>query len=283
MECKIPAMRVGSEKYVKPGTVTLYALTTFLGALLLFSAEPMIGKKVLPLFGGTPAVWNTCLVYFQLILLLGYAFSAAPGGDARREDRLVSAFLLIAVASMLALGCLAPPLTRSLGEIPPSDVTDPTLRLFWLLSISTALPLLMSAATAPLVQRWFAVTGHPKARDPYFLYAASNAGSLLGLLAYPFVIEPNLNLEVQARLWRIGFVVLAILQMSCGIVARRRSRWQRVSRLSESPPPNAAGVEIDSSPLTRPTFATRLRWLLLVFVPSSWLMGVTTYLTTDIA
>ena len=187
---------------LKADTVTLYALTTFLGALLLFSAEPMIGKKVLPLFGGMPAVWNTCLVYFQLILLFGYAFSADPGGVQRLEDRLVSPFPLIAVASMLALGCLTPPLTTSIGEIPPSDLNDPTLRLFWLLAISTALPLLMSAATAPLVQGWFALTGHPQARDPYFLYAASNAGSLLALTAYPFVIEPNLGLIAQRHLWR---------------------------------------------------------------------------------
>ena len=97
---------------------------------------------------------------------------------------------------------------------------DPAARLFWILVTSSTIPLLVVATTAPLIQRWFTATGHHRAHDPYFLYAASNAGSLLGLLAYPFAIEPNLGLEAQARLWRKGFIVLAISLVSCVLVAR---------------------------------------------------------------
>ncbi len=144
-----------------------------------------------------------------------------------------------------------------------------------ILFLSATLPLVMVSATAPLVQHWFALTGHPRAHDPYFLYAASNAGSLLALLAYPFLIEPNLGLAAQSQIWRTGFLILAILVLTCGVAAWRRGRSIERSVSERSGPVTAQVGDL--------SLATWLRWLILVFVPSSWLMGVTSYLTTDLA
>jgi hypothetical protein len=251
----------------------LFSLTCFLAAVLLFSAEPMIGKRVLPLFGGTPAVWNTCLVYFQLMLLLGYAFSGDVRAAKGVEQRRVSLPFLIGVGALLALGYQVQPIGLALESGGSSSTADnPALALLWVLILSASAPLLIVAATSPLVQRWFAVTGHPRAHDPYFLYAASNAGSLAALMAYPLVIEPNLSLAAQSQAWKAGFLVLALLLMICGGIARGLSR--AAAAVLDS---GASGAE------TSPTVRTRLRWLVLVFIPSSWLLGVTAYLTTDLA
>jgi SAM-dependent methyltransferase len=259
---------------MKSGLVLLFSLTAFLASFLLFWAEPMIGKMVLPLFGGTPAVWNTCLVYFQLILLCGYA--AFGGGLIPRghQDRVASPLYLVPLGLILALGCVAPPIAPVPSVVGPESF--PAVRLFWTLATSFSIPLLMVTAAAPLVQNWFSMTGHPRAHDPYFLYAASNAGSLLALLAYPFAIEPNLSLDAQARLWRAGFILVAIALLTCGLIARRTRQGQ--------PIPDVGQVDDrDPAPPTRPIVRTAFGWLVLVFIPSSWLMGVTTYLTTDLA
>ena len=140
---------------------------------------------------------------------------------------------------------------------------------------SATLPLVMVSAIAPLVQRWYSLIGHPRSQDPYFLYAASNTGSLLALLAYPFVIEPNLGLTAQSRLWRTGFLILAILVVACALIARRLSK---VRAMVNEP------LGCDSPPAeSSPTVATWASWIVLVFIPASWLMGVTAYLTTDLA
>ncbi|MHB1558635.1 MAG: fused MFS/spermidine synthase [Isosphaeraceae bacterium] len=260
--------------------VGLYSLAGFLAAVLLFSAEPMIGKMVLPLFGGTPSVWNTCLLYFQLVVLFGYAlagFLPPQSQNARLVEReLVSIPALLLVTAMLVGGGLMLPFGVAL---PPSHhaeaaVAHPLFPLIDTLARSASLPLWLAAAASPLLQRWFAGTGHPRAQDPYFLYAASNAGSLLALLAYPFVIEPNLNLKAQASLWQGGYVALAILLVGCGLTARVLSRG--VTRECGETAPARTSTTIVPN---RRHFAT----LLLVFIPSSWLMGVTTYLTTDLA
>ena len=141
------------------------------------------------------------------------------------------------------------------------------MALLGVLLRSAALPLMLVSATAPLVQRSFALTGHRRAADPYFLYAASNAGSLLALLAYPFVIEPHLGLTAQSRLWKGGFLVLASLLVACVFLAWRVNRFRPVEYESMGRVPSAIW----------------LRWLAFVFIPSSWLLGVTAYLTTDIA
>ncbi len=261
--------------------VGLYSLAGFLAAVLLFSAEPMIGKMVLPLFGGTPSVWNTCLLYFQLVVLGGYALAGFLPPHSQKaqvvERELVSIPALLLVTAMLIGGGLMLPFGVSLP--PPSHraeaaVANPTFPLINTLARSASLPLWLAAAASPLLQRWFAATSHPRANDPYFLYAASNAGSLLALLAYPFVIEPNLSLKAQASLWRGGYVALAVLLLGCGLAARALRGGQASDGGEELPPFRSTTIV----PNRR-----HLATLLLVFIPSSWLMGVTTYLTTDLA
>jgi hypothetical protein len=260
---------------MRVGIILLFAITSFLASALLFTAEPMIGKMVLPLFGGTPAVWNTCLVYFQMIVLMGYTLSLAGVGIGRGDEpHLLSPLYLLPMGMLLATACVSPriapdPAIAGLGS-------DPSTRLFWSLAASATLPLLIVAATAPLVQNWFALTAHPRAHDPYFLYSASNAGSLLALLSYPFLVEPNLSLESQSRVWRTGFLVLAALLLGCGLIARS------MRRVGGSP---SEDETVGTHPVTpdRPDVGTVVYWLALVFLPSSWLMGATTYLTTDLA
>jgi spermidine synthase len=269
---------------MKAGIVVLFCLSSFLGALLLFSVQPMIGKMALPELGGTPAVWNTCLVYFQAALLCGYLVAH---GTARlfalRQGRLF-ALGLLAFAALWGIGYAVQPLElESILGRPLASDTQPAFILLLALLRSTTVPLVLVTATAPLLQAWFVRTGHPSSSDPYFLYAASNAGSLLGLLAYPFIVEPNLGVAAQSRAWQAGFLMLAVLISACGMTAW--GLW-RSKTIGDSSP--RLGLEAEALPgvlaRDRPWRAARyLQWIILVFVPSSWLLGVTTYLTTDLA
>jgi hypothetical protein len=256
--------------------VLLFGLASFLASLLLFLVEPMIGKMVLPPFGGTPAVWNTCLVFFQGTLLGGYLFA---GGLNRRGQsaRWRGSYLGLSVlAALLVLGYFRQPIAvGSGGDRSFAHGGNPAVDLLGVLLGSAALPLVLVSATGPLVQGWLGDTRHPRARDPYFLYAASNAGSLLGLFAYPFVIEPYLGLGRQSILWSAGFVVMATLVLACGVLAERARRSPLDRRGDDVAPP---AVDLPALPA-----ALWLAWLALVFIPSSWLLGVTAYLTTDLA
>src|SRR6266536_892036 len=193
----------------------LYSVTMFAGATLLFVVQPMVGKMILPLLGGTPAVWSTCMVFFQAALLGGYAYAHASTAwlSVRRQMLLHLALLALPLAVLpLAVN---PALLRG-GE------SNPILDVLLLLGISVGLPFLVVSATAPLVQQWFTRTGHPAARDPYFLYAASNLGSMLALLGYPTLIEPTLRLRgdgwlTQTRLWSAGYAALAVLIALCAL------------------------------------------------------------------
>jgi hypothetical protein len=269
---------------MKAGIVILFCLASFLGAFLLFSVQPMIGKMALPELGGTPAVWNTCLVYFQGMLLCGYLVAHGIASNrAMRRDWLFACSLL-ALAALWGAGFVMQPveLESILGR-PVATDTQPALVLLGALLRSATVPLVLVAATAPLLQAWFARTGHPRSSDPYFLYAASNAGSLLGLLTYPFLVEPNLGVAAQSRAWQAGFLVLAVLIAICGMAAwglgRSGSMGEPAVDLGQE-----SGLLGESVRGGRERLVARyLRWIVLVFVPSSWLLGVTTYLTTDLA
>lgn len=244
----------------------LYGTTMFLGAVLLFSVQPMIGKMVLPILGGTPGVWNTCLVFFQAALLAGYAY--AHLGAARlglRGQAILHLLLLAACGTFLPIAIPAPP---RIGFA--SSEAFPAPRLFAALAGGAGLPLLAVAATAPLLQRWYSLGGHVRSHDPYFLYAASNAGSLLGLLAYPWWVEPILPLTRQGRVWALGFAILAGLILACTSITP--SRIDPASRASRE---NSGGPG--------PSLRAVARWILLSFIPSMWLLAVTTYVTTDLA
>jgi hypothetical protein len=252
----------------------LYSVTMFAGAMLLFVVQPMVGKMILPLLGGTPAVWSTCMVFFQAALLGGYAYAHASTAllGVRRQMLLHVALLA------LPLGVL--PLAVNPALLHGGEA-NPVLDVLVLLGISVGLPFLVVSATAPLVQQWFTQTGHPAARDPYFLYAASNLGSMLALLGYPTLIEPRLHLRgegwlTQTRLWSVGYVALAVLIALCALAL-----WMRERQAVRDEPRGGAPADAPLEP--PPGWGLCVRWIALSFVPSSLLLGATTYITTDIA
>src|SRR6202051_4585664 len=170
-----------------------FACTLFVSATLLFLVQPMVGKMVLPSLGGTPAVWNTCMVFFQGVLLVGYGYTHSLSAWKSPRRQLAVQFAILALPFLV--------LPFSLGRwVPPAD-HDPVQSVLWLLVGMVGLPFFVVATSAPLLQRWFATTGHPAARDPYFLYGASNLGSLLSLVSYPFLVEPWVRLQNQAGMW----------------------------------------------------------------------------------
>jgi hypothetical protein len=238
----------------------LYALALFVGAALLFVLEPMVGKFLLPPLGSTPAVWNTTVLFFQAALLAGYLWSHLTSRLAVRWQALVQ-------LAVLALGVLALPIAVAADVKPPTG-SDPVAWLLFLLAGTAGLPFFALAAIGPMLQRWFAA-----AREPYFLFAASNGGSLVGLLAYPLVVEPNLSLHDQGRAWGFGYGFAALLVAACALAARRTATGAADAAAAPAEPADAA-APIDAR--------RRLRWLALAFVPSSLMLGVTTYATRDL-
>src|SRR5882672_2561957 len=186
----------------------LYAVTIFLSAFLLFQVQPLIAKMILPWFGGTAAVWTTCMLFFQLLLLAGYVYSHAYVTHRIPARRYVHVVLLVLAAATLPLAASA--------AWKPSGGEDPTWRILGLLATSVGLPYFVLSTTGPLVQAWHART-HPGV-TPYRLFALSNLGSMLALLSYPLLVEPMLALGRQAAIWSAGFVLFALL---CGMLAWR--------------------------------------------------------------
>ncbi len=247
----------------------LFATTLFLSSLLMFALEPIVAKTVLPILGGTPMVWNTCVLFFQILLLGGYAYAhgVTTWMGARRSS--------VAYGIVLLLPFLILPFALGPDAQPPAD-GNPIGWLLLVLAKSIGLPFFALAATAPLLQRWFANTDHPSAKDPYFLYAASNLGSLLALVMYPALIEPALRLRTQNRFWAVGygvFVLAACLAVAAG--------WKRKARDTGAP---ARKVDHSDEPVAAaPTWERRATWTALAFIPSSLMLAVTTYFSTDIA
>jgi hypothetical protein len=244
----------------------LFALTMFLSAGLLFCVQPMIAKMILPLLGGSPMVWNTCMVFFQSLLLLGYVWAhMVSGWPQPRWQAVVHIGLVLLPLVVLPIGITS----RQIEGVPYKD--NPIPWLIGVLLFSVGLPFFVLSTTAPLLQKWFAFLGSSRAKDPYYLYGASNLGSLLALLGYPLLLEPRFFLGTQSRIWAAGYGVLAILMVVVGAVVWRRGA--RVASHSDDAPAPVEGI----------SWLRRLRWLALAFVPSSLMLGVTTYLTTDIA
>jgi hypothetical protein len=246
-----------------PGVLLLYGLTIFLSAFLLFLIQPMFARMALPLLGGSPGVWNTALVFYQAALLAGYSYahwSTSRLGVSRQRWL----HILMLGAALIAL-----PIHVAQGWTPPST-GNPAGWLLLLLAASVGFPFFAVSTSSPVLQRWFAATGHPAARDPYFLYAASNAGSLLALLAYPALVEPFFRLRDQAALWSGGYAVLLVLFACCAVAGKP---LPRITHDLHADIPAKESVR-----LTR-----RLRWMFLAAVPASGMTGVTTYLSSDIA
>jgi hypothetical protein len=237
----------------------IYASTLFLSALLLFAVQPMFTKMVLPRLGGAPTVWSVAIVFFQAALLGGYAYA-----------HLVLRRLPLGIGALVHLGVLAAaasilPIAVAQGfDVPPTEAIA-----FWLIGLlacSVGLPFAVLAASAPLLQGWFASSGHVQARNPYVLYAASNIGSFVALIAYPIIIEPFLSLKDQARLWSGGFAVFAVLIAIAGLVVARRQ---------------SLAVAGDAAP--RASVSDRLSWAMLAAIPAGLVIAVTSYITTDLA
>src|SRR5262249_17949004 len=171
-----------------------FALTLFTSATLLFLVQPMVGKMILPLLGGTPEVWNTCMVFFQAMLLAGYSYAHASTRwlGVRKQAAVHLGVLLLPVLLFLVVG----PITIHKGVI-TGGWTNRVFGVLLVLVVAIGLPFFVVSTTSPLLQQWFSSTDHPAARDPYFLSAASNLGSMLALVGYPLLEEPLLTLRQQ--------------------------------------------------------------------------------------
>lgn len=243
--------------FLKP----LFTVTLFLSAFLLFSVQPMIGKALLPVMGGSPSVWNTAMVFFQVLLLGGYAYAFLLSriGSLKLQG-------LIHIGVTILAAALALPLSLKVtGDV---SLTNPYGWQLWTMTVMVAAPFFVLAATAPLLQRWFSLSGHKNSQTPYSLYVASNAGSLLALLAYPFIIERFVHLGTQARDWSIGYGLLAVLAvmafLACGFLKRPHS------------------VATETVDVENISWKQRSIWMFLAFIPSSLMIGYTTYVTTDV-
>ncbi|CAN5289161.1 fused MFS/spermidine synthase [soil metagenome] len=249
----------------------LFGVTVFTSAALVFLVEPMVAKLVLPTLGGSPAVWNTCMAFFQVALLVGYGYAhLLQRVRSLKIQTAVHAVVLIAAALVLPL--------HIQGLRGDGATLHPIGWLLGVLALSIGAPFAALSATAPLAQAWYARvrTGHADATNPYVLYVASNLGSLIALLAYPIVVEPTLRLSSQTLSWSIGYSAFVVLMLLVALIATR------TGTKAES---EAEAVASDTSRAEAPpvTWRERLIWIGLAAAPSSLMLGVTTHITTDIA
>ncbi len=250
------------------GVLAVYTLTIFISAFLLFSVQPMFAKMVLPQLGGTPAVWSVAMVFFQAVLLAGYGYAHLI------VKRLPFRFAVGVHLAVLFIALIALPITvaTSWGEPPETG------QAFWLIGLfaaSVGLPFFAVSANGPLLQAWFARTGHPHADDPYFLYGASNIGSFASLILYVVLFETLFPLQSQAWMWTAGFVLLAVMIAVCAsmVAMRGGASANGVPRVAAATQPENANV----------TWYDRGIWITLAFVPSGLLVAVTAHLTVDVA
>jgi hypothetical protein len=201
------------------GSLLIFTVTVFVSAFLLFLVQPLVGKMILPKLGGTPQVWNTCMVFFTTTLLVGYAYSHTVSTRLKLRHQLLlhGAVLAIPILAMLLLarGTSGIPIYGAVQDWSPPAGSNPMIDTFLLLFIIIGIPFLLVSTSAPLLTKWFGYSGHPAAKDPYFLYSASNVGSLLALWLYPSVVEPFILLQSQSYYWFIGYGVLAACIVYC--------------------------------------------------------------------
>jgi spermidine synthase len=242
--------------------IAIYSLTLLLSASLLFIIQPLFSKMVLPLLGGTPQVWNTAMLFFQLLLLAGYAYAHITTKLLTiRSQAMLHISLLLVFFFVLPIGIPA-------GTEPPVSI-DPTFWQLTLMTLNVGGPFFVLSGSTPLFQRWFSRTKHKDAQNPYFLYGASNLGSMSALLLYPTLIEPYMNLTEQSQGWMYAYIGLLALTLLCALMV-----WKT----------NGKSVKIKSAISKEViSWSQRGKWLLLAFIPSSLMLGVTAYITIDIA
>jgi|SRR5579871_1476438 len=251
--------RADASRAIAPAAI-VFPLATFLSAALLFFVEPMFSKMVLPVLGGSAAVWSVAMVVFQGLLLAGYIYA-----------HLLTRFLDVRHSALvhvcaLAIAALCLPIAISSGFAAP-PLHGVSLWLIGLFLASIGLPCFVLSANAPLLQAWFAQSGRAQAPNAYQLYRASNLGSFLVLLAYPFAIEPSFGLWLQSRLWSIGYVFLVFAIAACGAMAMRA-------------PASAKTFDAPSTPIE---WHGKFAWVALGFIPSGLLVAVTAHIATDVA
>lgn len=265
-ECRLPIAGISPFSHTRGIAphffMAAFALTIFAGAFLLFQVQPLIGKYILPWFGGSPGVWTTCMLFFQVLLLGGYAYAHALS---RRLQPRAQAVLHVGLI-LAALATL--PITPGDGW-KPTTAGDPTWHILALLGVSLGLPYLVLSATGPLMQEWFRRL--TPGVSPYRLYALSNVGSLLALISYPFYFETNFTRQAQAQLWSWG---LGFYALCAGFCAWRL--WQRAPGevRAEAPAERAA---------TRPTLGQRVLWIVFPACASVLLLAVTNKMCQDVA
>ena len=246
-------------------TPLLFAVAIFTSASLVFVVQPMAAKLVLPMLGGSPAVWNTAMVFFQAALLAGYLY-------AHLLQRIASIKLQVAVHLVLLLAAALFLPLRINGWLGDPDPAAPIAWLLVTLTLSVGAPFAVLSATAPLLQAWFARVraGYPDGKNPYVLYAASNLGSFLALLSYPFLIEPLTNLAGQRLGWSGGYAAFLLMVAALAFVvwSRRLDRTAEPARLASTPPI---------------PWREKGKLILLAAAPSSLMLGVTAHLSTDVA
>ena len=242
----------------------VYTSAIFVSALLLFSVQPLFTKMVLPRLGGSPAVWSVAMVFFQSLLLAGYAYAHYL---MQLRNRVLPATIHL-VLLVIALLSLPLSIASGWGEPPTSGYAPWLLGLF---TVSIGLPFFALAANNPLLQAWFVRTGHPGGPDPYFLYASSNIGSFLALLSYPVLLEPMFTLRTQNLIWTGGYGLLIVLIAACAVLLLRS--------------PAGAGdcARPNETDAPAPPWILRARWIFLAAVPSGLLIAVTAHISTDVA
>jgi SAM-dependent methyltransferase/uncharacterized membrane protein YecN with MAPEG domain len=251
----------------------IIAATLFLSAFLLFVCQPMVGKMFLPYLGGTAAVWTTCVLFFQFMLLMGYVYAHLLGRiPVVRKQIAIHGILLLLPLAFLPIRFSAAPAE--------SFSRHPSLQLLAGLMISTAIPFFVVSTTAPLVQNWLSKTTHSASSDPYFLYSVSNAGSLLALTAYPFVIEPRIGAASQSRFWFAGYIALIV--MFALTVAALREAQARQREASRDERRWASRVKHGEQPIGRIGVKTRLYWIAASFIPSGLMLAVTNHIAANV-
>src|SRR5574343_1633738 len=244
--------------------ILLFALTLFSSASLMFVLQPMFGKALLPLLGGSASVWNTCMVFYQSVLFLGYLYAHLISTRLSYRKNLLIHVTLLLTSSY----CL--PISIPEGSRPPTS-ENPSLWLLATLFSSIGLPLFILSTNSPLLQKWFSKIGHHTSSDPYYLSIASNTGSLMALLSYPFILEPSIGISQQQQYWSSGFLALIALIALCMMFLKQhhfQSASDNITKIIQS---------------HSPSLKLKLRWLLLALVPSSLLLGTTNYISIDIA
>ena len=259
---------------------THYPLTVFLGAFLLFAVQLLLAKYFLPWFGGAPAVWTTSMLFFQTLLLAGYAY--AHGLTNRFSQKSQSTLhCLLLLASLILLVWLAflwpSPLTPGAGWKPQAG-EQPLRHLIVLLAVSAGLPFFVLSTTGPLLQTWFARTRSHG--SPYRLYALSNLGSFLALLSYPFLVEPWLKLRAQARLWSVGFLVYVL---GCGYCALQALRTETRERMSSRHDAQREPEPEGPTAAEKPSLGSYALWLSLAACGCVMFLASTNQICQDIA